>query len=255
MWFCVYISSHCRVISRKAISSTTNRTYYSPLRENFSKNWDSLPRPMWALRRSRRFQRFSSLWSMKKTAIFCVVRKSTITFTRKLKNSFCSQIKVRNRHFIQWLFSDCIEPLSCHLQKSNLLDNEQNILQSFKRKLLKELGIQSRHFIQWLFSDCIAFFVGSILESFVSKEGLSLAKVMIALAGLCAKVLSLIVGFYLLVLQGLPLFLLVFHFTRVHISPKTKIGFDLISNSPWSAEYGRCSANDSWVFFIITSSV
>ncbi|XP_015779261.1 PREDICTED: growth/differentiation factor 8-like [Acropora digitifera] len=35
------------------------------------------------------------------------------------------------------------EPLSCHLQKSNLLDNEQNILQSFKRKLLKELGLTS----------------------------------------------------------------------------------------------------------------
>lgn len=58
---------------------------------------------MWALRRFRRFQRFSSLWSMKKTAIFCFLQKSTITFTRKLKNSFCSQIKVRNRHFIQWL--------------------------------------------------------------------------------------------------------------------------------------------------------
>lgn len=143
--------SYCRVISRKAISSTTNRTYYSPLTENFSKNWQS------------------------------------------------------------------------------------------------RVGIS--------FSDCIAFFVRSILESFVSKEGLSLAKVMIALAGLCTKVLSLIVGFYLLVLQGLPLFLLVFHFTRVHISPKTKIGFDLISNSPWSTEHGRCSANNPWVFFIITLSV
>lgn len=35
------------------------------------------------------------------------------------------------------------EPLSCRLQKSNLLDIEQNLLQSFKRKLLKELGLSS----------------------------------------------------------------------------------------------------------------